>query len=758
MSRTHRPRPRTSRARLAAVLALPLVAACATAGGGAQPAAPAPPARAAAAESAAAAGAGLQPGPDIRQAASSAELTGRELGTMWTFENPPLQYWKDRYGFQPSQEWLDHVRLASLRFDESCSASFVSPDGLVMTNHHCARDCVSRVSPPDSDYVENGFYAKTADDEKLCPDLYLDQLVGIRDVTDSVRSAAPAGATDEQIAEARDSAEARLERRCESGSDLHCQVVDLYHGGQYQLYRYRRYSPVKLVFAPELQAGYFGGDHDNFTYPRYALDVSFVRAYRPDSTTPVHPENYFRWDSSGASEGDLVFITGNPGSTSRLATLSELLYERDYRHPFRLDYYQQLADFYRQVARQNPAAQNQVREQLFEIGNAIKLYEGELKGLRDTGLMGEKLEWEKAFRDSVSAHADLERKYGDVWGKLAGIEGDKLDIAARHSLNDPRFIGSPDVGLAADLIEYVRLRNAPDDSLPEGVTRDDLQQIGQHLRSEASPGSEFAARVLQIRLSLVRKWLSDDDPLVAAAFRPGESAEDAAGRMVQDTRVADPAFRRALLEAGASAVDTTSDPIVALVRGMESRFRELDPRWDELQASESVQEGRLAEALFAVFGTQVPPDATFTLRISDGVIRRYEYNGTLAPPHTTFYGMYGRSAAFGNEEPFNLPRHFAEARDSVAMSTPLDFVSTSDITGGNSGSPVIDRQGRVVGVAFDGNIEQLPNEYLFRDDRARTVAVHSAGITEALKHIYGAHRLVRELLGRPGGSGGGGAP
>jgi len=758
MSPVHSRRARPSRARFAAVLVLPLAAACASAGGGAQPATPAPRARAAAAESASGGGAGLRPGPDIRQAAEGAELTGRELGTMWTFENPPLEYWKDRYGFQPSQEWLDHVRLASLRFDQSCSASFVSPGGLVMTNHHCARECVSQVSPSDSDYVENGFYARTADDEKVCPDLYLDQLIGIRDVTDSVRSAVPAGASDEEIAEARDSAEARLERRCESGSDLHCQVVNLYHGGQYQLYRYRRYSPVKLVFAPELQAGYFGGDHDNFTYPRYALDVSFVRAYRPDSTTPVHPENYFRWDSSGASEGDLVFITGNPGSTSRLATVSELLYERDHRHPFRLQYYQELADFYQQVAEQNPAARSQVRERLFEIGNAIKLYRGELEGLRDSGLMGEKLKWEQAFRDSVSARPDLERKYGDVWDRLARIEGDKLDMAARHTLNDPGFIGSPYVGLAADLVQYARLRNAPDDSLPEGMTRDDLEQMGRHLRSDASPGAGFAARILQIRLSLVRRWLSDDDPLFRAAFRQGESAGEAARRLMQGTRIADPSFRRALLEAGSPAVDTTSDPMVALVRGMESRFRELDPRWSELQASESVQEGRLAEALFAVFGTQVPPDATFTLRISDGVIRRYEYNGTLAPPHTTFYGMYGRAAAFGNEEPFNLPRHFAEARDSVHMSTPLDFVSTSDITGGNSGSPVIDREGRVVGVAFDGNVEQLPNEYLFRDDRARTVAVHSAGITEALEHIYGADRLVRELLGRPGGSGGGGTP
>jgi hypothetical protein len=737
----------------AAVVILPLLAsACATAGGGAAPAAETAPAATAAKP--ASADTLLLPGPDIRAAADTARLTGHELGTMWTFENPPVDYWKARYGFEPSQSWLQHVRLASLRFGQICSASFVSPDGLVMTNHHCSRDCVSAVSPPDSDYVANGFYAPTRADEKLCPDLYLDQLVAITDVTDSVRGAdASAGASDEAIAEARDSAEARLERRCEDGPQVHCQVVNLYHGGQFQLYRYHRYAPVKLVFAPELQAGYFGGDDDNFTYPRFALDVAFFRAYAPDSTEPVQPKDYFRWDSSGPDEGEVVFLTGNPGSTSRLATVSELLYEGRYRHPFGLQYFHEIADFYREIEQKNPAAAKQIRERLFEIENTIKAYTGELKGLRDPDLMGEKLAWERAFRDSVASNPALERKYGDVWDRIARIEREKLDIAAARSLDNPGFLGSPYVGLAGELIDYVRYHGQPADSLPEGMSADDLQKMGQHLRSGMPPDPGTSARILRIRLDLARTWLPQDDTLRRLALRPGETPAAAAHRLVESSRLGDPTFREALMNGGRTAVDTSSDPVIALVRMMDARYRRLDPRWKRLGAAETVQEGRLAEALFAVFGTNVPPDATFTLRISDGVVKRYDYNGTVAPAFTNFYGLYARAAAFGDSFPFELAHHLETARDSLDLGTRFDFVSTNDITGGNSGSPVVDRQGRAVGVAFDGNIEQLPNEYLFRDATARTVAVDAAGITEALEHAYHAQRLVDELLGRSSGSG-----
>lgn len=732
-----------------------LLAACAT--GGAPPAEPGPaPSEASAPEApadtprirtssgATSPAAAVRPSERAREAAATAELTGRELGSMWTFENPPLEDWRERHDFEPSDGWLEDVRLSSLRYGEQCSSSFVSAEGLVMTNHHCARDCVEAVSPSDSDYVAEGFHAPERSREKVCPGLHLDQLVGINEVTRAVRASVPEGAGDEARAEARRAARDSIVAACEEGSDLQCQVVDLYHGGQYQLYRYRRYSPVKLVFAPELQAGYFGGDYDNFTYPRFALDVAFVRAYRSDSTTAVRPDHWLEWDPGGAEEGELVFLTGNPGSTSRLATVSQLQFEKEHRHPFLLDYFRELRDFLQEVAERGPEAARQVRQRLFSVENTIKAFEGELDGLRDPSLMGRKIRWEDRFRERVREDSALDRRYGDAWERMREIQEDKLAVRARHRLEDASFIGSPYVAAASDLVTWIRESARPADRRSEDV---DLEELGSRLRGRIplQPGS--GVRLLSIRLRLADAWLPEGASLRRQAFRGDESPEEAARRLVEGTRVADASFRTSLMEAGPAALDTVSDPLVRLAAGMDRRFGELDARWQRLTAAESVQEERLAEALFAVFGTDLPPDATFTLRISDGVVRRYPYNGTMAPARTSFYGLYERAANFGGEEPWNLPAAFRGARGDLDLSTPLNFVSTNDITGGNSGSPVVDREGRAVGVAFDGNIQQLPNEYLFRTEQARTVSVHSAGITEALREVYGADALVRELLG-----------
>jgi hypothetical protein len=741
-------------AALAAGVAFLLLSGCATGTGGpAQPEAPAaeaPPAaagdtvlvRTGAGETATAREA-LDPSGPARDHSRRAELTGRELGTMWTFENPPTSYWKDRYDFAPSREWLEHVRLSSVRYGQSCSSSFVSPDGLVMTNHHCARSCIEAVSTAETDYLEEGFYAETREDEKVCPGLHLDQLVEIREVTETVKAAAPEGAGDREIDEARQSAQDSIVDACESGSELQCQVVSLYHGGQFQLYKYRRYSPVKLVFAPELQAGYYGGDPDNFTYPRYALDVAFVRAYRPDSAEAVQPEHWLEWDPEGAEEGELVFLTGNPGSTSRLATVSQLEYEKEFRHPFLLDFLKEQRDFLQEIAERGPEAERQVRDRLFGIENSIKAFTGELDGLESPELMGRKIKWENEFQRQVRADAGLADEYGDVWSRLEEIQRKKLEVRPRLYLNDVGFIGAPHLATAGDLVTWIRESAKPAGERPEEL---DLEELGASLRGQKSLNPGQSVRILEIRLRLAERWLPEGDPFREDALREGESASEAARRLVQETRIGSQDFRRSLMEGGTAALDTVSDPLVRLAAGMERRHAGLQPRWEELTSSESVQESRLAEALFEVFGTDIPPDATFTLRISDGEVQRYPYNGTMAPAHTTIYGLFARAADFEGEHPWNLPPAFREARGEVGMETPLNFVSTNDITGGNSGSPVVDEDGRVVGVAFDGNIQQLPNEFLFRTEQARTVSVHSAGITEALRSVYDADRLLEELL------------
>lgn len=741
--------PRSSLARIALIAVLLGLAGCA---GSAEPEAPAPrPAADRPAEPAPADA--LSPSAADLRAAERAQLTGIELGTMWTFENPPLEYWAERYGFNATKEWLDKVRLSSVRYGTYCSASFVSPNGLVMTNHHCARECVEAVSTAETDYVVRGFYAPTLEEERLCPGLFLDQLVSIEDVTARVRSAIPAGADARAVAAAIDATTDRIEAECEEGSELTCQVVPLYHGGQYQLYRYQRYSPVKLVFAPELAAGFFGGDPDNFTYPRYALDVAFVRAYTPDSTAPLRTPNYFTWDATGADDGELVFITGNPGSTSRQITLAQMMYAKAFAHPFLIDYFRAQRRILQDIAAQGPEQAREVRDELFSIENALKKYEGEYAGLMDTLLVGQKIAWEADVRRRIQADPALASRYGDVFERLRDITATKLRTEPIIRILNPSFVvtpnnrGAAELQIAALLIQYVQQTALPESERMPQYRGAQLAQIEESLRTARPESTERQRSTFAFRLTLARDWLGADHPFVRAAFQPGETPEQAAERILRTTQVRDPAFRQSLMQGGTAAVEASQDPVIRLVDIM---FDELIPaiqRWQQLSADETVQQERFANALFAVYGTRFPPDATFTLRITDGVVRGYPYNGTMAPPSTSIYGMFGRAADFDNEDPFTLPRTFAERENAIDMSAPLNFVTTNDITGGNSGSPMIDREARVVGIAFDGNIEQLPNEFLFRvETGGRTVGVHSAGITEALRSVYQAEALLNELL------------
>src|SRR5687767_19738 len=364
----------------------------------------------------------LDPPAAAVRAADRARLRGNELGTMWTFENPPLEFWQREHSFTATKEWLDHARLSSVRYGESCSASFVSPSGLVMTNHHCARECVEQNSQRGTDYVVQGFYAPTRESELMCPELFLDQLIEIENITARIHGLAKPGMTATAISDAQTQETEKIQTECGQQSKMTCQVVSLYHGGQYQLYKYKRYSPVKLVFAPELQAGFFGGDPDNFTYPRYNLDVSFVRAYEADGTTPVKSDHYFKWRPEGAKEGELVFVTGNPGSTSRQIPMAQVMYEKVFRHPFLIQLFEGQRDLLQSVAKQGPEAEQQVRQQLFEIENSLKSYLGQFDGLQDSLLLGQKLRWERDFRQKVNADAKLKAEFGDVWDKLADLQ------------------------------------------------------------------------------------------------------------------------------------------------------------------------------------------------------------------------------------------------------------------------------------------------------------------------------------------------
>ncbi|MGD2216892.1 MAG: S46 family peptidase [Gemmatimonadales bacterium] len=673
-------------------------------------------------------------------------LTGVEavdaagLGKMWTFDNPPLDYLEERYGFRPTPAWLEHLRLSSLR-SGGCSASFVSPDGLVMTNHHCSRGCITAVSDAEHDYYENGFYAATREDEQVCPGLALDQLIEIEDVTGRVDAAAPSGVSEEEATRLKAEARSRIQEECASATGYSCQVVSLYHGGIYSLYKYRRYNDVRLVFAPEGQAAFFGGDPDNFTYPRHDLDVTFWRIY--ENGEPYHPEHFLDWSEAGAAEGEMIFVTGNPGTTLRLRTVAQLGYLRDAGYTGRLRSYEQRLAVYRELAAMDEERAREYRNTIFGFENAVKQYVGYVEGLNDPELMGSKQAWEHSFRAAVAADPRLQAEYGSAWDEIARINRELTRLAPEWQHTS--FADFRTLGLARDIVRYTAELAKP--ASERTMSEEDLAELEESIESEQPIDQDFEEKLLALRLAAARDALGAEHPWVQAALQGREPAE-AARVLIRETEVGDVAARRALVEGGVTAVQASGDPAIVFARTVDARTRELERRSEELGAVEAVHEGRVARALFEVYGTMLPPDATFTLRLQDGVVRRYPYNGTYAPYKTTFYGLYDRAAAFDYEEPWHLAPRWVEREDQLDLSTPLNFVSTADIIGGNSGSPVVNRSAEVVGLVFDGNIEFFPGRFLFReDDSGRTVSVHSMAIIEALRKIYDAGALADEIQG-----------
>lgn len=689
--------------------------------------------------------AGLDVPAEALAAAGSVELTGTETGTMWTFENAPLDYWEETYGFRPSSEWLDHARLSSVRFGTFCSASFVSGSGLVMTNHHCARSCVDAVATPEADYLRDGFLAREKNDEPGCPGLALDQLVEVSDVTEQLVGSQPEGMTAAERSEALALLSGELKDACEQDSDRVCEIVSLFNGGQYMLYEYERYSDIRLVFTPELQIGFFGGDPDNFTYPRYNLDISFVRAYGSDGQ-PAETPHYFAWNPDGPEEGEVIFVTGQPGSTSRQITVSQYMYEREVRHPLLLDFFDQRLETLKATASRDPELGRELSNSIFSLENTQKLFRGELKGLRSSELTARKVAWEADLRDRLATSAAGAASFDGLWIAMARIENEKAGLYPRLVIDSPtNLFASGHLQLAARLVTYVQQMQLPDAERRGAYREDNIEGARRQIESPDAINNEQSIAMLAGRIEIAIGWLDETDPLVATV-RSGETPETAARRLIANSQISDAAFRGAALNMTPTELAASGDPLVDLASGLIDATEAVAGPWNSMREREAAESARFADAVFAAFGTDIPPDATFTLRISDGVVKRYPYNGTVAPPVTTLHGLYARSAEFGNEDPWTLPAKWLEARSRMDLSTPLNFVSTNDITGGNSGSPLIDRDGRLVGIAFDGNIESFPNEFLFAAPNGRTVSVHSAGIIEILRGVYQADALVNELL------------
>ncbi len=663
---------------------------------------------------------------------------------MWTFDNPPLKQLKDRYGFTPTQAWLDHVRLSSVRFNDGGSGSFVSPHGLVLTNHHVALGQLQKVSSPQKDYVTDGFYARTAAEELKCPDLEVNQLVSMENVTERVLSAVKAGMSDEAALKARKAEIARIEKESTDKTGLRSDVVPLYQGSEYWLYRYKKYTDLRLVFAPEQQIAFFGGDPDNFTYPRYDIDFALFRVY--ENGKPVESQNYLKWNAQGAKDGELVFVSGNPGSTSRLDTLAQIETLRDDLLPLWLQTLIRRRDVARQYGAQGTEQMRQATQLIFGLENSIKALTGQYQGLQDKALIAKKQKEETEFRALVAGKPEWQEAYGGAWDSIAQAETKYRAMIKPLRLRSMTW--SRLSSIAMSIVRYVAEVKKPDGERLDGFHDSQLESLRFRLFSPAPVYPQFDESQLAANLAFSREILGADDPYVKAVLGD-RTPEEVAKEAIAGTKLADPAFRKSLVEGGEAAVAASTDPMIVLARKADPFGRELIKSYEKnVESVETPAGEKIGKARFAAYGKTMYPDATFTLRLSFGAVRGYPMNGTIAPAHTTLYGLYDRTYSFDRKPPFNLPARYAERRSNLDLATPINFVSTCDIIGGNSGSPVIDRQGDLVGLIFDGTIEGLVGDYVYNEENNRAVAVHSAVIIEVLRKLYDAGPVADELEGK----------
>ncbi|MBN2199851.1 MAG: S46 family peptidase [Candidatus Aminicenantes bacterium] len=665
---------------------------------------------------------------------------------MWTFDNPPLKILKEKYGFTPTQEWLDHIRLASVRFMDGGSGSFISSRGLILTNHHVAMGQLQKMSSAEKNYVADGFTAATTAEEIKCPDLEVNVLVSMEDVTARVKAAVAPGLSDAEALKARRAATAAIEKESLEKTGLRSNVVDLYHGGEYWLYRYKKYTDVRLVMAPERQAAYFGGDSDNFTYPRYDLDMAFFRAY--ENGEPVASSHYLKWNPRGLAEDDLVFVSGNPGSTDRLYTAAQLEYQRDAGYPLILKYIDRYLDMLRAYAQGGPEQQRRALGRIFGLENAKKALSGEYRGLMDEAVMAGHKKAEEEFRALVKSDPELEKAYGDGWETVARAVA--LDARDAEKRFHRQLTGSQLAGMAGTIVRYVAEVKKPDGDRLPGFHDSELEELRFNLLSPAPIYKDLEEWLLGSWMEWSLEVLGPEDPFMTLLLA-GETPRDLAKKLIAGTRLEDVKFRKSLLDGGERAVRNCKDPLIVLLRRLDPMLRDAETwRRENVESALTAGGEKIAQARFAVYGKKTYPDATFTLRLSYGMAAGYPMNGTRAPYMTTLYGLYDRALGFGEKGAYALPRRFWERKAALDLSTPVNFVSTCDIIGGNSGSPVVNRAGELVGLIFDGNIESLVGRFVYDDTANRAVSVHCAFMLEALRKLYDAAPLADEIM--PGSS------
>ena len=682
--------------------------------------------------------------PLVAQAADTEPVQmGRfDFGKMWTFEYAPSEYFSETYGFDATPEWFERARMPALRIP-GCSASFVSPNGLVVTNHHCTRGSISQISRPGENLLDNGFYATSLDDERPIPGYYADQLVHVEDVTDEVEAAtAAAGGTDEARRQAIAEVQARLQADFEAdigGSDpVRVQMVALYNGGRQSAYVFRRFTDIRLVAAVELSLGFFGGDPDNFTYPRYALDFTFLRVY-DENGEPYKPTHWFTW-GEGVHEGDAVFIIGNPGPTNRLQTVAQLEYQRDVLVPVRERFFRTRLQALRDAYDEDPVAGERLglRNQAFGLSNSLKAYTGRLAALQDPEIMALKEAAERDLVEAMAADPELAASSGGLLEEMAGIQEQKREIQDGYGAFYALAHASRGSLTLRRAMQMVRLERAK----AAGAAQDTLASLRSALEWMSDRPGSLEEDMLRLRFDDLQRYLGDDDPLVEVALG-GRSPEVAAASLLGSSLMASQGTLSAALAGDGVSPD---DPAVLLARMLMQRSEDYTKAARPLSRGEAALAAHLGSARFRVYGTDMAPDATFSPRITDGVVKGYEFNGTLAPPFTTMYGIYDRHFSHDGNVDWQLPDRWLPVPEGLDLATPLNFASTADTYGGNSGSPAVTKDLAIVGLNFDRNIEGLSRDFIYLPERGRNVMVDVRAIREALDVVYDADRIVLEIL------------
>jgi hypothetical protein len=663
---------------------------------------------------------------------------------MWLFNDPPRELLKRQYGFELTEPWLERVQGASVRFNNGGSGSFISPEGLILSNHHVGADALQKLSTAERDLLKEGFLARSRSEELPCVDLELNVLMNIEDVTERVNAAVKPGMSPEEAFQARRSVMAAIEKESLDTTGLRSDVVSLYQGGQYHLYRYKRYTDVRLVFAPEQQAAFFGGDPDNFEYPRYCLDMILFRAY--EDGQPARIEHYLPWNLEGAAEGDLVFVSGHPGSTSRSLTMAELAYDRDVRLPYTLERLYNLEVILSAYSARDKENERRAKDFLFGVQNGRKALRGQLGGLLDPALVQQKQEAETELRRKAAAHESQQSALA-AWDEIEQAQA----VIAQHALKYRLLEAGHAFG--GELFDLARTLARAAEELPK--------PNGERLREFHDSGLEslklglFSAKPIHDDLEVLLltdslTWLASKmgatNDFVQAVLR-GKSPSERAAELVRHTQVGRIEMRKKLFEGGQQALEAIDDPMIALARQVDAEARAVRAIMEAQDERKQQAHARIARARYALAGTSQYPDATFTLRLAVGKVLGYQEQGASVPYQTQLGGLYERAAAQDHSPPFDLPQRWVDGQDRLDPTTPMNFVSTCDITGGNSGSPVINRNAELVGLIFDGNIQSLVLSHIYNEDQARAVSVHPAVMMVALAKVYGADHLVSEIRG-----------